>query len=89
MTHRDKKYAYEAFALVALLIEAGEVHQVLETIAIHRDMQIRRAIIHVLSVVKGENAMSILYSLLEDKQLPDELKKEVDKAFTQEKLAMA
>lgn len=89
LTHRDKKYAYEAFALVALLIEAGEVHQILETIGSHRDMQIRRAIIHVLSVVKNENAMSILYSLLEDKQLPDELKKEVDKAFAQEKLATA
>lgn len=89
LTHRDKKYAYEAFALVALLIQAGEVQQILETIGSHRDMQVRRAIIHTLSVVKGENAMSILYSLVEDKQLPDELKKEVDKAFAQEKLATA
>lgn len=89
LTHRDKKYAYEAFALVALLVRAGEVQQILETIRTHRDMQVRRALIHVLSAVRGENAMSILYGLLEDKQLPDELKKEVDKAFAQENLVTA
>lgn len=83
LTHRDKKYAYEAFALVALLIEAGEIQQILETIGSHRDMQIKRALIHVLSVVRGETAMSILYSLLEDKQLPTELKKEIDVALAQ------
>lgn len=86
LTHRDKKYAYEAFTLVALLIKAGEIQQVLETIGSHRDMQVRRAIIHVLSVVKDENSRSILYSLLEDKQLPAELKTDIDKALAQENL---
>lgn len=89
LTHRDKKYAYEAFALVALLIEAGEIQQISETIRSYRDMQVRRAIIHVLSVVKGENAMSILYSLLEDKQLPEDLKQEINKALSQENLVTA
>lgn len=89
LTHRDKKYAYEAFALVALLIEAGEMQQISETIRSYRDMRVRRAIIHVLSVVKGENAMSILYSLLEDKQLPEDLKQEINKALSKENLVTA
>lgn len=86
LTHRDKKYAYEAFALVALLVKAGEIQQILEAIASHRDMKVKRAIVHVLCVVKDQNAMSILYSMLEDKKLAEELKKEVNDAISQNNL---
>lgn len=89
LTHRDKKLAYEAFALVALLIEAGETQQILKTIQNHRDKQVKQAIIHVLSVVKNKNAMSILYGLLEDKQILGELKKEIDNAMANMNLATA
>lgn len=89
LTHRDKNYAYEAFTLVALLIKAGEVQQISEAVAKNRDLKVKRAIIHVLNVVKDENSTTILNQLLRDGQLPEELKNEVEAAVLQNNLATA
>lgn len=89
LTHRDKNYAYEAFTLVALLIKAGEVQQLSEAVAKNRDLKVKSAIVHVLSVVKDENSTTILNKLLKDGQLPEKLKKEVEAAVLQSDLATA
>lgn len=89
LTHRDKKLAYEAFALVALLIKAGEVQQILDTLNTYRDLQVKRAIVHVLSVVKNETAISILTNLIENKETPEDLRKEAEKVFLQSNSATA
>lgn len=89
LTHRDKKLAYEAFALVALLIKAGEVQQIIETINEHRDLQVRRALVHVLAVIKNEDSVKILTNLIENKETAEELRKEAEKAFAPSDLATA
>lgn len=89
LTHRDKNYSYEAFTLAALLIKAGEVQQISEAISKKRDLKVKRAIIHVLKVVKDENSLTVLSELLKDQELPEELKAEVEAAIGEHNLATA
>ena len=60
LIHEDTKVAYEAFALVALLIKAGEIKEVFETIENHRDERVRFALLHVLKVQKDERTIEEL-----------------------------
>lgn len=80
LVHRDTKLAYEAFVMLALLIKSGEHAQIFEALKNHQDIKVRRAIVHVLKVIRDDNSMSILYNLLEDKNLSGELKESVDNA---------
>jgi hypothetical protein len=50
LTLRDEKSVYEAFALVYLMIKAGETEKIFEAIANHRDLKIRVALLHILKV---------------------------------------
>jgi hypothetical protein len=50
LTLRDEKSVYEAFALVYLLIKAGETEKIFEAIADHRDIKIRVALLHILKI---------------------------------------
>ncbi|MDI1241515.1 MAG: HEAT repeat domain-containing protein [bacterium] len=50
LTLRDEKSAYEGFALVYLLVKAGETEKIFEAIANHRDIKIRVALLHILKV---------------------------------------
>ena len=83
LVHRDAKYSYEAFVLLALIITAGEYDQIVEALKNHRDMKVKRAILHILKVVKNQASVSVLYSMLEEKNLSAELKEEIDKTIEQ------
>ena len=50
LTLRDDKSVYEAFALVYLMVKAGEIEQIFEAIANHRDLKTRVALLHILKV---------------------------------------
>lgn len=50
LTLRDEKSVYEAFALVYLMVKAGESEKIFEAIANHRDIKIRVALLHILKV---------------------------------------
>jgi hypothetical protein len=50
LTLRDEKSVYEAFALVYLMVKAGETEKIFEAIANHRDIKIRIALLHTLKV---------------------------------------
>jgi hypothetical protein len=52
LIHEDVKIAYEAFALVSLLIKAGETAVVFDALATHRDERVRFAMLHILRVHK-------------------------------------
>jgi hypothetical protein len=54
LVHRDPKMAEEAFALLALLIQAGETEILDEAVATHPDMNVRQAILHVLKVFRDQ-----------------------------------
>ncbi len=81
LVHPDRKFAYEGFTLLALLVKANETDTIFKALEKHEDLNVRRAILHVLKVTKNQKALSGLYILLERKVLPIELQEEVDKAI--------
>jgi len=89
LAHTDFKSAYEAFTLVALLLKAGETEEVFEALTSHRDMNVRKAILHIIKITKEPNALDGLYSLLEKNNLPAELQKEVDETIQEIGMVMA
>ena len=64
LLHQDRAVAYEAYALTALLIEAGETEPVFRAVGEHRDENVKLAILHVLQSVKNENTLKGLSELL-------------------------
>ena len=81
LVHHDSKVVYEAFALVALLISAGEADEVFKAIEYHRNANVKLALLHVIKILKNEETLSGLYSLLEVGNLSKEIKEAVDKAI--------
>jgi hypothetical protein len=78
LVHPDRQYAYEAFALMALLIKAGETEKILNALETHRDINVRRAILRVIKVTKDQKTLDALCTLLEKNTLPVDFQKEVD-----------
>lgn len=81
LVHTDYKSAYEAFALVALLLKSGETKEVFEIMASHKNVNVKKAILHVIKVTKEQNALDGLYSMLEQANLSPELREEIDQAI--------
>lgn len=79
LAHQDKKYSYEAFALMVLLVKAGETEPLFHALESHKNMNVRRAILHVVKVTKDEAAVEKLCAILERGTLPLELREEADK----------
>ena len=63
LIHDDSKVAYEAFALVALLIKAGETNEIFNAIETHKDERVRFALLHVLKAQKDERTIEELTRL--------------------------
>jgi hypothetical protein len=89
LVHQDGKVVYEAFALVALLINAGEAEEIFKAIEYNRNMGIKLALLHVIKVVKNEESLAGLYSLLEVGNLPKEIKEAVEKTIESFELVAA
>ena len=82
LLHDEMKIAYEAFALVGLLIKAGETEQIFEAIRENKDERVKLALLHVLSIVKDDRALIELNNLRIDTTIPSnvaaKLKETVD-----------
>ena len=89
LVHQDGKVVYEAVALVALLINAGETDEIFKAIEYHRNTGVKLALLHVIKVVKNEESLSGLYSLLEVGHLPKEIKDAVEKTIESFELVAA
>lgn len=81
LASKDHKQAFEAFNLMALLIKAGETEKIFASLETHRDMNVRRAILHTIKITKDQKALDGLYQLLERNTLPLEFQEEVDKTI--------
>lgn len=81
LVHPDHRHAYEAFTLMALLIKAGETEKIFDKLQNHRDLTVRRALLHVIKIIKDQKAIDELYTLLEKNNLPIELQEEIDKTI--------
>ncbi len=81
LVHSDRKFAYEGFTLLALLIKANETKLIFKSLVSHEDINVRRAILHVVKVTRNHKALKELYSLLERGALTLELQEEADKVI--------
>lgn len=73
LVHQDMKIAYEAFALVALVLKAGEMQPLLDAFRNSKDDRIRMAILHVAAVVADPDAIDA-FKVLNDEPFSDEVK---------------
>ncbi len=64
LIHKDKNVAYEAYAVTALLIKAGESEPVYRTLAEHKDEDLKLALLHVLQTIRTETTFESLSDLL-------------------------
>ena len=64
LVHDDLKIAYEAFALVALMLKANETKEIFEAIRDHRDERVKFALVHVIKAVKDARSVPALAELL-------------------------
>ncbi len=78
LIHEDERYAYEAFALVALLIEAGETREIFDVIENQSDKNVKFAMLHCLKAVKNPNTLDALYNYVERNSLPEDLSNAVN-----------
>jgi hypothetical protein len=81
LIHRDPKNAYEAVALVALLITAGETDLIFEKLKTSKDPELQQAILHVIRITDDQSVLNELYALLEQKYLSADLRKAVDETI--------
>jgi HEAT repeat protein len=81
LIHRDSKHAYEAVALLSLLIRAGETNLIFEKLKTSTDAQLQRAILHVIKITDDQSVLNELYALLEEKYLQADLRKAVDETI--------
>ncbi len=81
LVHRDRKYAYEAFALLTLLIKAGEVQVVEDFLRKNKDCKLRRAILHTVKVSRNKHGLDLLNSLLKNNELPPDFQEDIDKTI--------
>ncbi len=87
LVHSDRKFSYEAFALTALLVKSGETDALFEALEIHKNMNVRRAILHVIKIVNDPRALERLAALVEQKSLPAELLADAEKIIEANKFA--
>ncbi len=73
LLHDDMKVAYEAFALVGLLIKSGEIEEIFAAIRDSKDERIKFALLHVLSVVRDDRALKELNKLRIDATIPENI----------------
>ena len=81
LVHQDRKYAYEAFALMALLIKAGETEKLFDALETHRNPNVRKAVLHIIKITKNPEVLEELGDLLKKETLPLELQEEIDKTI--------
>lgn len=81
LVHEDLKMAYEAFAFTTLLIKAGETEKIFQALEKHPDVNVKKALLHVIKVTKDTNALDGLYAMLESSNLSEEIREEVDQTI--------
>ncbi|MEZ5307507.1 MAG: HEAT repeat domain-containing protein [Pyrinomonadaceae bacterium] len=89
LTHEDIKHAYEAFALVALLIRAGETDEIFEVLESHADQFVKLGLIRVFRVFEDERVTARLVSYMERNTLPENIGKAVNDCIKNARLVPA
>lgn len=86
LVHEDVKIAYEAFALVSLLIKSGETDTIFDALRNHKDERVKFALLHVLKVHRDERTLDELNKIRVESSWPTDLAdrmRETAKSFEQ------
>ncbi|MBK9156487.1 MAG: hypothetical protein IPM25_20155 [Chloracidobacterium sp.] len=78
LVHKDRKIAYEAFALTVLLVRSGETEQVFSALAENRDEDVKLAILHVIQCLREERTAEWLDELLTRHNLSPSIESKVN-----------
>lgn len=89
LVHRDSKHAYEAFVLLSMIVRSGENEGLISALKTNRDSKVRAALLHVFKITRDPDALSRLYTMLEDKNLSKQVKEEIDEVIEQMNLVTA
>jgi HEAT repeat protein len=81
LINADRKSAYEAVAILALLVKGDETTIVFRHLLESTDNLVKKAILHVLKLCGNRNTLNGLYMLLEKEGLSEELKKQIDETI--------
>ena len=81
LIHPDQKIAYEAVALLALMIRAGETDEIFDALQAHHDGNVKLALVHVIGLAKEEETVSSLSEMLEKTIISKELKDKIDEVI--------
>jgi hypothetical protein len=81
LVHEDVNHSYEAFALVALLIKAGETMEIFSLLESHADNFVKLALIRVFSIIEDERATEKLFSYMERNTLSEEIGRAVNECI--------
>ena len=81
LVHPDQKIAYEAVALLALMIRAGETDEIFGALQTHHDNNVKLALVHVIGLAKREETLSNLSEIIEKSVIPKELKEKIDEVI--------
>lgn len=73
LIHEDVKIAYEAFALVSLLIKSGESAPIFDALLSHKDERVKYALLHVLKVHKDERTLAELTKIRAARSWPQDM----------------
>ena len=79
LLHNEPQSAEEAFAIVALLIRAGETNEIFQEIAQPRDPRVARALLHIIEVVREPRVVEELIALSETFRIDESLRKIIER----------
>ena len=81
LVHQDRKIAYEAVTLLALMIKSGEIGEIFKAIETHQDSNVKLALLHVVGLTKNEETLANLYEILQKTTISKELKDKIDEVI--------
>jgi hypothetical protein len=73
LIHSDYKQAYEAFAVITLLLKARETESIAQALESYPNMMVRVALIHLIKVNNMTDALPYLLKLSTQQDLPKEV----------------
>lgn len=79
LLHNEPQSAEEAFAIIALLIRAGETTEIFEEIEQPRDPRVARALLHVIEIIREPKVIDDLVTLSETFEMDPSLQKTIDR----------
>jgi hypothetical protein len=90
LIHKDQNIAYEAYAITALLIRAGETEPIYRILAEHKDEDLKLTLLHVLQTIKNDATFDALSEFVTHHKLSANVAAKVNevKAHSQELLSV-